>query len=100
MSKANMSTITTLQDTDSTSQTIPLSACREGDRVRIKKVNGAGAFKKRLTEMGVLKGADITIQKYAPLRDPMELVIKGYHLSLRVEEAENIIVQLLSRKRK
>ena len=81
-------------------QTIPLSACREGDRVRIKKVNGAGAFKKRLNEMGVLKGAEITIQKYAPLRDPMELVVKGYHLSLRVEEAANVLVQLLSRKRK
>ena len=95
-----MSAITIIETTADVSQTIPLSACREGDRVRIKKVNGAGAFKKRLTEMGVLKGADIIIQKYAPLRDPMELVIKGYHLSLRVEEAENILVQLLSRKRK
>jgi Fe2+ transport system protein FeoA len=92
--------MTIIQATANVSQSIPLSACREGDRVRIKKVNGEGAFKKRLTEMGVLKGAELSIKKYAPLRDPMELVVKGYHLSLRVEEAENVLVQLLSRKRK
>jgi Fe2+ transport system protein FeoA len=95
-----MSTVPTIGTTANISQTIPLSACHEGDRVRIKKVNGAGAFKKRLTEMGVLKGTEITVQKYAPLKDPMELVVKGYHLSLRVEEAENVVVQLLSRKHK
>ena len=49
--------------------------------------------------MGLLKGAEIFIQKYAPLRDPMELVIKGYHLSIRVEEADNILVQPLPRVR-
>ncbi len=76
-------------------ETVRLSSCIEGDSVRIKKIEGKGAFKKRLMEMGLVKGADITIHKYAPLRDPMELVIKGYHLSLRVQEADNLVVQVL-----
>ena len=79
---------------------IALSTCYQGDRVRIKKINGEGAFKKRLLEMGLLKGAEVTIQKYAPLKDPMELVIKGYHLSIRVEEAAHIFVQVLNRERR
>jgi len=86
-----------MQSTQNPLDSVPLSTCREGDRVRIKKVKGEGAFKRRLTEMGLLKGAEITIQKYAPLRDPMELVIKGYHLSIRVEEAANVLVQPMSR---
>ena len=76
-------------------EAVRLSSCRKGDRVRIKKIEGKGAFKKRLSEMGLIKGAEITIHKYAPLRDPMELVIKGYHLSIRVEEADNLVVRVL-----
>ena len=74
---------------------VRLSSCKEGDTVRLKKIEGEGAFKKRLSEMGLIKGEEITVHKYAPLRDPMELVIKGYHLSLRVEEANNLVVQVL-----
>jgi len=74
---------------------VRLSTCKEGDQVSIKRIEGKGAFKKRLSEMGLIKGTEITVQKYAPLRDPMELVIKGYHLSLRVEEADKLLVQML-----
>jgi Fur family ferric uptake transcriptional regulator len=42
--------------------------------------------------MGILKGADIYIEKYAPLRDPLELIVKGYHVSLRVKEAAKVEV--------
>ena len=42
--------------------------------------------------MGILKGADIYIEKYAPLRDPLELIVKGYHVSLRVKEAAEVEV--------
>jgi Fe2+ transport system protein FeoA len=42
--------------------------------------------------MGILKGTEVTIEKYAPLKDPMELVVKGYHVSLRIEEAAQINV--------
>ncbi len=42
--------------------------------------------------MGIIKGSEIYIEKYAPLKDPLELIVKGYHLSLRVEEAAQITV--------
>jgi Fe2+ transport system protein FeoA len=80
-------------------ETVKLSACKQGYRVRIKKVEGEGLFKRRLSEMGLLKDTEIYIQKYAPLKDPMELVIKGYHLSLRVEEADKVLVHVLKSPR-
>jgi Fe2+ transport system protein FeoA len=43
--------------------------------------------------MGVVKGTDLYVEKYAPLRDPMEIVLKGFHISLRVEEAADIVVE-------
>jgi Fur family ferric uptake transcriptional regulator len=43
--------------------------------------------------MGILKGSEIYVEKYAPLKDPIELIVKGYHISLRVEEAAQIIVE-------
>ena len=74
---------------------IPLSELREGERGVIAKLNGSGKFRKRLQEMGFVKGSEIFVEKYAPLRDPIELVIKGYHVSLRVEEAALIMMEKL-----
>jgi Fe2+ transport system protein FeoA len=45
--------------------------------------------------MGFIKGAEVLVEKYAPLRDPIELVLKGYHVSLRVEEAAQIMMEKL-----
>jgi Fe2+ transport system protein FeoA len=45
--------------------------------------------------MGFIKGAEILVEKYAPLRDPMELVLKGYHVSLRIEEAGQVMIEKL-----
>mgnify|MGYP006309623151 CR=1 FL=1 len=70
-----------------------LSQMREGQRVRILRVGGNGALRRRLLEMGLLKGTDLYIEKYAPLKDPMELIVKGYHVSLRVQEAAQISVE-------
>jgi DtxR family Mn-dependent transcriptional regulator len=70
-----------------------LSLCREGDRITVVKASGGGAVKKRLLEMGFTKGTEATIVKYAPLKDPMEVVVKGSHVSLRVCEAEQILVE-------
>ncbi len=70
-----------------------LSIHHQGDKVRINKVGGSGAFRKRLLDMGFMKGAEIKIVKYAPLKDPLELVIKEFHVSLRVAEAEKILVE-------
>jgi len=72
---------------------IPLSRFKEGERGVIIKVQGRGAFRKRLQEMGFIKGTEVFVEKYAPLRDPVELVVKGYHVSLRVEEAAQVLMK-------
>jgi len=71
---------------------IPLSRFKEGECGVIIKVQGSGAFRKRLQEMGFIKGTEVFVEKYAPLRDPVELVIKGYHVSLRVGEAAQVLM--------
>lgn len=76
----------------------PLSEFKEGERGVIARVNGRGRFRKRLQEMGFIKGAEVFVEKYAPLRDPMELVLKGYHVSLRVEEASQIMMEKLEHR--
>jgi Fe2+ transport system protein FeoA len=65
---------------------------RAGQHGKIIDIKGEGRFKKRILEMGFVKGAEVYVEKYAPLRDPIEFIIKGYHVSLRRDEAENIIM--------
>lgn len=72
---------------------INLSDCKQGDVVKIVRVQGTGLLRKRLLEMGFMKGAEITIVKYAPLRDPMEITIGDAHISLRLKEASMINVE-------
>lgn len=69
-----------------------LSEMKEGQTARIDTVGGNSALRRRILEMGILKGTEIYIEKYAPLKDPLELIIKGCHISIRVEEAANITV--------
>ena len=57
------------------------------------RVGGNGPFRRRLLEMGFLVGTDVYVEKYAPLKDPIELILKGYHVSLRVDEAAHIAVE-------
>ena len=71
---------------------VNLSELKEGQRATIVRVGGAGALRRRLLEMGLRGGVEIRVEKYAPLRDPLELVINGCHVSLRVEEATQIMV--------
>jgi Fe2+ transport system protein FeoA len=77
---------------------IPLSEFREGERGVIVRLNGSGRFRKRLQEMGFIRGVELFVVKYAPLRDPIELVVKGYHLSLRVEEAAMVMMEKLEQR--
>ena len=70
-----------------------LSEMKEGQSAIIVRVGGKGAFRRRLLEMGLIKGTPIYVEKYAPLKDPMELLVKGYSISLRVEEAALITVE-------
>lgn len=71
---------------------IRLSDLNEGQSGRIIRIGGHGALRRRLLEMGLLKGTHVYVEKYAPLKDPLELIIKGYHISLRVEEAAKVIL--------
>lgn len=70
-----------------------LSELKEGQSAVISRIGGSGALRRRILEMGFLKGTRIHVEKYAPLRDPLELVVKGTHVSLRVEEASHIYVE-------
>ena len=77
------------------SNSIPLHRLRPGQRGMITKINGASALRRRFIEMGLVKGETILIERHAPLGDPVEYFIKGYHLALRKEEAALIEVSLL-----
>lgn len=64
-----------------------------GAKATVVKINGEGALKRRIMDMGVTKGVEILVRKVAPLGDPMEVTLRGYQLSLRKKEAENIVVE-------
>ena len=64
-----------------------------GDKAIVKRLSGEGALKRRIMDMGVTKGVEVLVRRVAPLGDPMEVTVRGYELSLRKEEAANIIVE-------
>jgi Fe2+ transport system protein FeoA len=71
-----------------------LSDIKAGQYAVIDRIGGSGALRRRILEMGILKGTRIYVEKYAPLQDPIEFIVKGAHISLRVEEAAHISVIL------
>lgn len=64
-----------------------------GETVKVVKLHGEGAVKRRIMDMGVTKGVEIFIRKVAPLGDPIEVTVRGYELSLRKADAEMIEVE-------
>ncbi|MDF3002444.1 MAG: Fe2+ transport system protein [Bacillota bacterium] len=64
-----------------------------GETVTVLKLDGEGAVKRRIMDMGITKGARIFIKKVAPLGDPIEITVRGYELTLRKDDAEKIIVE-------
>jgi ferrous iron transport protein A len=70
-----------------------LRQARPGDVVRVMKIMGERATKRRIMDMGITKGSEITVRKVAPLGDPIEITVRGYELSLRKADAENIQTQ-------
>ncbi|MDR1639945.1 MAG: ferrous iron transport protein A [Clostridiales bacterium] len=70
-----------------------LKTVKTGDTVKVAKINGAGAVKHRLMEMGITKGSEVYVRKVAPLGDPIEVTIRGYELSVRKEDAEMVEVE-------
>jgi ferrous iron transport protein A len=66
---------------------------KPGEKGNITKISGSGPVYRRILDMGIVKGAEIEVERVAPLGDPVEIKIKGYHLSLRKEEASNVYVE-------
>ncbi|MEH0022950.1 MAG: FeoA domain-containing protein [Desulfobacter sp.] len=79
---------------------VKLSLMKAGQEGTIVRVSGESRLRRRLLEMGINRGTRVYVEKYAPLKDPLELVVKGYHISLRVEEAANILVDNVRAKNK
>ena len=64
-----------------------------GDTVRVRKLNGEGAVKRRIMDMGITKNTEIYVRKAAPLGDPIEVTVRGYELSLRKADAQMVEVE-------
>lgn len=70
-----------------------LKDCKVGETVTVVKLNGTGAIKRRIMDMGITKRVSVYVRKVAPLGDPVEVMVRGYELSLRKEDAQNIEVE-------
>jgi ferrous iron transport protein A len=70
-----------------------LKDCKVNSKVLIKKINGKGAVKRRIMDMGLTRGTEVYIRKVAPLGDPVEVTIRGYELSLRKDDADILDVE-------
>ncbi len=67
-----------------------LKEAKIGSTVTVKKLHGEGAVRRRIMDMGITKGVEISVRKVAPLGDPIEITVRGYELSLRKADAEMI----------
>ena len=70
-----------------------LKEAKIGENVRVVKLHGEGAVKRRIIDMGITKGVDVHVRKVAPLGDPVEVTVRGYELSLRKADAEMIEIE-------
>lgn len=69
-----------------------LREAKKGETVQVVKLQGDGAVKRRIMDMGITKGCSIFVRKVAPLGDPVEVTVRGYELSLRKEDAQMVEV--------
>lgn len=72
---------------------LTLNQVKVGQSVRVSRVLGEGALRQRILDMGLTRGAEVTVRKMAPLGDPLEVTVRGYQLSLRKAEAACILVE-------
>ena len=70
-----------------------LKEAKVGSTVKVVKLHGEGAVKRRIMDMGITKGVDVFVRKVSPLGDPIEVTVRGYELSLRKADAEMIEVE-------
>ena len=70
-----------------------LKDVKVGETATVAKLHGEGPVKRRIMDMGITKGVDVFVRKVAPLGDPIEVTVRGYELSLRKADAQNILVE-------
>ena len=70
-----------------------LGEAKVGSTVSVEKIEGDGAYKRRIMDMGITKGTEVYIRKVAPLGDPVEITVRGYELSVRKSDASCVIVR-------
>lgn len=70
-----------------------LRSAKIGENVKVVKLHGEGAVKRRIMDMGLTKGVEVTVRKVAPLGDPIEVTVRSYELSIRRADAETIEVE-------
>ncbi|NOK61831.1 MAG: ferrous iron transport protein A [Chloroflexi bacterium AL-W] len=79
--------------TDQTTE-ITLDQLTTGDQAKVVRISGERRMRRRLLDMGLITGETVAIKAVAPLGDPLELIVKGYQLSLRKQDARQIIVEV------
>lgn len=67
---------------------------KPGQEGKVTKISGTGSIHSRILSMGIIKGTELKVERVAPLGDPVEIKLKGYHLSLRKNEAANIYLEV------
>lgn len=72
-----------------------LKEVKPGTTVKVAKISGEGAIKRRIMDMGLTKGVEVFVRKVAPLGDPVEVTVRGYELSVRKADAELIEVEVM-----
>lgn len=77
------------------SEKVTLDTVKPGGKAKVISLEGESDIKKRITEMGLTRGAVVEIERVAPLGDPLDIKVRGYRLSLRKEEASRVVVELL-----
>ena len=82
-----------MQDWQVLGVNMTLNELQVGETCVVTKLNSTGEIRRRIMDMGITKGAEISVRKLAPLGDPMELTVRGYFLSLRKSDAANIEVE-------
>jgi ferrous iron transport protein A len=73
-----------------------LSVLLPGEQATVRAYKGKDEIHYRLRELGLTRGTPVRVKRYAPLGDPMELIVRGYHLSLRRKDAESILVEKMA----
>ena len=71
-----------------------LKEARVGDTVTVVRLHGTGAVKRRIMDMGITRGVELHVRKVAPLGDPMCIMLRGYELSIRKDEAKEVVMEV------